>query len=237
MTTTFSVLHATRGRPAKAHGVMRLFEDLACLPSHTEYIFCRDKDENPSNAYFKTGFFRCREVENPGVGSAPAWNHAAEESEGHILIQSQDDIEPPKDWDALIMDRVTREIGIDWKERPWFMAVSDGYTARDLCCTAIMNRAYMKLEGHFLFPGYRSVFSDDEATYRALRHNRDGTATMILARDIAFKHHHYTHDPAVKCDKTYEESNSAENYRLGRALFHQRNPDARRDGLISWRMP
>lgn len=237
MTPTFSVLHATRGRPKKAGQAMRMWQDRAMDPRACQYILCCDEnDETRFDAIRETAdldrFGHSCYVDHPGTGSAAAWDFAAKFSIGHILIQAQDDVEPPQDWDHLLLAHWVANTRAP--DEPAFIAVSDGFRKDELCCTAIMNRARYKQCGEFLHAGYLSMFSDDEVTYRAKRDARDGKCTFINARDLIFLHRHHYHDKSVPMDATYEIENSAEAYRIGGALFAKRNPDAHKDGLRNW---
>jgi hypothetical protein len=163
-------------------------------------------------------------------GSAAAWDAAAKESTGDILIQGQDDIEPPKRWDESLCALLANE---DYNA-PTFIAVSDGYRKVELCCTAIMNRARYLQAGEFLHAGYLSVFSDDEVTIRAMADGQDGKCIFIKARDLVFRHEHAYHNMSVPIDDTYKKENSAEAYAKGAALFMKRNQSLVDRGLRTW---
>jgi hypothetical protein len=241
MTSTFSLLHATYGRPQKAIAAMRMALERAADPKGVEYIFAANTGDvclpmlqvpgqlTPARTDVALGDF---------AGSAPAWDAAAKLSTGHILIQMQDDLELPRYWDALLLLELRKmpfEGGPNaWQEIPLFIAVSDGYRKDGLCCTAIMNRARYEQVGEFLHAGYQSVFSDDEVTYRALRDAQYGACKFIDARNIIFRHRHHYHDKTVPMDATYERENSPEAYRIGSELFAKRNPSAATDGIRTW---
>lgn len=250
MTPTFSILHATLGRPKKAAEAMERWFDRAANPAAIEYIFACNGDDPAyidllreiAGVYIATQrmpLFVVRDFH----GSAPAWDAAAKISNGQILIQGQDDVEPPPGWDELIRFRLpvasietgSATLTFPNSNIPTFVAVSDGYRKDRLCCTAIMNRARYQQQGEFLHAGYLSVFSDDEVTYRAYRDQRDGKCTVVEARDLFFLHRHHYHDPSVPMDATYAKENSSEAYRIGGALFAQRNPEAYRDGIRDWK--
>lgn len=240
MNPLFSVLHATYGRPEKAVRAMRMFLDRCAKPDQAEYIFALNNDDCTSAEFIRLlqlelesprrEFARVHYVMGDFHGSAPAWDAAAQASTGQLLIQGQDDVEPPGWWDLELIKRFNR-LGFLPAQ---FIAVSDGYRKDAICCTAIMNRAYYEMEGHFLFPGYMSVYSDDEVTYRALRNARDGKSDFLDCRDLVFRHRHHYHDKSVDFDTTYERENSAVAYRVGQKLFLDRNPRVLTDGLKTW---
>lgn len=236
-TKEFSVIHATRGRPEKAAEAMARWAARANNPKDVEYIMvCDEDDETRFEVISRTrdinvGFYAY--VDHPGKGSASAWDFGAKFSTGHILIQAQDDVEPPQDWDELLLAHWVNNTRAP--DEPAFFAVSDGFRQDGLCCTAIMNRArYEQCGREFLHAGYLSVFSDDEVTYRAKRDARDGKCRFIDARSLTFLHRHHYHDKTVPMDATYERENSSEAYRIGGVLFAQRNPEAATDGIRNW---
>lgn len=238
MTKVFSIIHATRGRPKKAAEAMARWCERASRPNEIEYIMCCDENDETRFEVIRltnridVGFYSY--VDHPGQGSASAWDFGAKFSTGTILIQGQDDVEPPVGWDDLLVKKIVSAPGPNPWEEPAFIAVSDGFRKDELCCTAIMNRARYKQQKEFIHPGYLSVFSDDDVTYRAKRDARDGKCIFINARDLVFLHRHHYHDKSVPMDATYELENSAEAYRIGGALFAKRNPDAFKDGLRNW---
>ncbi len=244
MTPTFSLLHASYGRPEKAIAAMQSALSRAAFPKNVEYIFALNGDDPTERALTdalrsepwieKIAHFLA--FRGDFAGSAPAWDAAAKMSTGSVLIQMQDDLELPIDWDTSLHDAMCRNYAVNYSgmRAPFFIAVSDGYRKDALCCTAIMSRAYYAQKGEFLHAGYQSVFSDDEVTYRALRDTRDGNCVFVDARHLVFRHRHHYHDKEVPMDSTYERENSAEAYRLGQALFTQRNPMVVSDGLKTW---
>lgn len=178
-------------------------------------------------------------------GSAPAWDAAAKASSGLVLIQAQDDVEPPEGWDNSIWNALERAPGtaflqfaegppVPYSVEPAFIAVSDGFRKDKLCCTAIMNRARYEQCGEFLHPGYISVFSDDDVAIRAYADAAAGKCSLIEARDLVFLHRHHYHDKSVPMDATYERENSSKAYAHGQALFMKRNADLVAKGFKTW---
>ncbi len=227
----WSLLHATYGRPDKAKAAKAAVIANTDNRHNAEYMFAVNYCDSTApqmqdqNAAFVAGDFR---------GSAAAWNMCAMCSKGDVLIQMQDDLELPPKWDSRLLQAIICQAGFDWPFKPVVVALSDGYRKDGLLCTAICNRARYEQQGEFLHPGYISVFSDDEWTYRALRDERDGKCTIVRAPEIIFRHRHHYHDNSVPMDDTYRRENSAEAYRIGGALFAERNPRAATDGLRTW---
>ena len=247
-TPTFSICHATLGRPEKAIAAMRMWFDRADRPQDVEYIFACNYGDPSAEMIQSTLTYTnspARVIMGDFPGSAAAWDAAAKASQGTILIQAQDDVEPPQGWDTELVKRASLvsveqqliqsgAIWPDWKMMPFFIAVSDGYRKDTFCFMAIMSRAYYERKGEFIHPGFLSVFSDDDVFYRARRDARDGKCALIEARDLVFLHRHHYHDPAVRYDATYAKENSSEAYAQGATLFAQRNPEAATDGLKNW---
>lgn len=235
----FSLLHASFGRSEKAIAAMKDALAKAALPEAVEYVWALEMDDPDADEILNalTEGIHGRAVLSTFGGSAPAWNGAAKMCTGEILIQMQDDVELPQGWDLSLLEKfmAIEEHEPIPKRTPAFVAVSDGFRKDSLCCTAIMNRPYFEREGYFLYPGYKSVFSDDDVTYRAYRHAKAGTAQLIEARDIVFLHRHHYHDKSVPMDATYQRENSGEAYAKGHQLFVERNPDAATDGIVNWR--
>lgn len=254
MRPLFSILHATYGRPAKAVLAMRMWLERAANPKAVEYIFACNEDDlaahlkiiaDAHEIYEKATGRLLKVVSGPFAGSAPAWDAAAKASEGLVLIQAQDDVEPPEGWDNSVWNALERSPGttflqfaegppVPYSVEPAFIAVSDGFRKDKLCCTAIMNRARYEQCGEFLHPGYISVFSDDDATIRAYADAAAGKCSLIEARDLVFLHRHHYHDKSVPMDATYERENSSAAYAHGQALFMKRNADLVAKGFKTW---
>jgi len=223
---TFSLLHATRGRPEKAVAAMRLWADRCSKPETVEYIRVCDSDDETAaqiamtlDRRFSFCIHKCVEPR----GSAPAWNEAYKLSSGHTLIQVSDDFEPPLEWNAKLLERIADSIE-PCVER-FVVAVGDGFRKDRLLTMLIASRRYCEMEGHFICPEYQSIHSDGDATIRAYKNAASGRTTVIEARDLVFEHRHAWRDKTVKWDRTYEMQNDPRRYEGGGKLFQIRNPD------------
>jgi len=238
-TPTWSILHATYGRPQKAVAAMRMWFERAARPDEVEYIFAVNEVEQPIISAVMASYGRASYVLGDYAGSAPAWDAAAKASTGLVLIQASDDVEPPQDWDKLLWAQIAI---FHWGDmmpsainaKPWVMSVSDGYRKDHLQTIAICNRARYEQVGEFIHAGYRSVFSDDDFTIRAIADSADGKCTLINARDLTFTHRHHSHDKSVPWDPVYARGNSTEAYAQGQALFMKRNSHLVARGLKTW---
>lgn len=243
MIPLFSILHATYQRPEKAIAAMRLFRTRAAMCYCHEYIFAVNRDD-PTVPKLRellakeesiVPFARVEIFEGDFKGSAAAWDAAAMASSGYILVQAQDDIEPPELWDKLLIEKIMVSVAEQkWQTVPLFIQVGDAYRHDNLMCTAIMSRAYYEKKGEFLHGGYLSVFSDDEFSVRAYCDAADRECLWIEAKGIVFRHEHAYHNRAVPMDSTYLKENSAEAYSLGQKLFIERNQRQLNRGFRTW---
>lgn len=238
---TFSLIHATYGRPAKATSAMEAVISRLADWASIEYIWACDEEDAASVeasrdacwAYAKR--VKIKAARGKFGNSVAAWNAAAELSTGQILIQMQDDLELPQDWDGILMEWLE---GANtnpnwWRDVPLVLTVKDGYRKDALLCTAICNRARYKQQGEFLHAGYQSVFSDDEFSIRAYADEADGKC-QIIRTDSVFTHRHCYHDKTVPEDATYRRENSSEAYAKGGALFAERNAHLVARGFKTW---
>jgi len=200
-----SLIHATRGRPAKAAQAQREWLTSAAFPDQIEHIFCVDLDDELSSPL---SVFRHVAAE-PGGGCVRAWNAGAEVCNGDVIIQLSDDWKPPLHWDALILN------AIGDTSKPAVLQVSDGSRKDDLLCMAILTRARLKEQGYFFHPAFKSMYSDNWFSECA---HEDGV--VIDARHLVFQHMH----PAFglgEMDQTYAESNAPERYEEGMKILNR----------------
>jgi len=209
---TISLLHATRGRSTKAVGCRESWMNTAANPWNVEHIFAVDSDDKES-AQMSKQFVSVRSEKRSCVA---AWNLAAKQARGELIVQLSDDWLPSPNWDLKLLEAVK---GRNLKREEIVIAVNDGHRKDDLLCMAILSRARLEAQGELFFEGYESVFSDNEFSVRAFA---DGI--VVDARDrITFEHVHPAFGKAPM-DKTYEHNNSSERYKAGKALFDARNP-------------
>lgn len=245
---TFSLIHATRGRPTRAAECRNQWLNLAANPERIEHLLCVDADDEKSVRIAK----QYQHVISNSQSCVAAWNAGAAASRGKILIQLSDDWIPVPGWDAKILAEIER--AGKTLDDEWVLAISDGHRKDDLLCMAILSRARYDRQketvlslkalpyvgraddistlpppaastaevGPYLFhPDYESVFSDNEFTHRAYK---DGV--VIDARErLTFTHAHPVFG-AGKWDATYEHNNRKDRYERGKATFNLRNPEA-----------
>lgn len=244
----FSLLHATRGRPAKALETRALFFAAAFRALGIEHIFAIDADDPESIEALK--HYRHVIVKEPR-GCVKAWNAAAAASSGHVLVQLSDDWLPCNDWDELcwLMLKEDGELKCGKETEvgsvPQVLAVSDGTRRDTLLCMAILTRAryeqqndsWVEIEfnpdltprttagqyrpSYLFHPDYFGVFSDNEFTMRA-----HADKVVVAAPHIEFRHEHpiFKGIPTEEWDATYRRQNMPERYKEGMEIFNRRNP-------------
>lgn len=210
-----SLLHATRGRVNRAIQCRELWLDQADRPDRIEHIFAIDDDDKESRKWLRS-FSR---VFSKNRTCVSAWNQAALESTGEILVQLSDDWAPPAGWDTLLLSEVRDRNPLT---EEFVIAASDGNRSDDLLCMAILSRARWEAQWREMFSAdYESMFSDNEFSYRAWR---DGIVIDARSR-LKFQHLHPAFGRA-EMDETYRRQNAPEKYERGEATFRRRNPDA-----------
>jgi hypothetical protein len=204
-----SVCHATRGRAQQAIDARTLWMKKAADPASVEWLFATDEDDSTAALLSPWGIL------SGSGGCVAAWNRAARQARGDVLIQASDDWDPPLFWDKIILQRLGDT------SRPAVLAVSDGHRTDQLLCLAILTRKRWEQQGHLFAPEYDTcsgIFSDNEFTARAYA---DGC--VVEARDVVFAHNNPLFTGAPQ-DEQFKRHNAATNYTLGQQIFTQRNP-------------
>lgn len=205
-TAKISLLHATRGRPSQALAARALWLGKARHPQRVEHLFSIDHDDESSEPLK----IHPHVVQDRHGFSVGAWNLAASQTTGDILLQLSDDWLPPEGWDDLIAGRLdTAKEEVLW--------ISDGHRQDDLMCMAILTRPYY--EKHGLFdPAFRNVFSDNDFTTRA-----KGAGAVVDARDIFIEHRHPFAQPEETLDETYQRGNQPEEYARAQVIYEAKH--------------
>jgi len=221
----FSIIHATLNRTGQAMAYRELWMSRADKPEMVEYIFGLHEGDELSRKHLG-GFLHT--IAPDGCGCPTNYDIAAGLATGKIIVQAQDDVEPPQGWDTAILKNVPEYCA-------WFMATCDGSRGADsvVVVSTIMSRGYMIIkatreenENGFFHRGYTGTHADTENTYRARQDAEAGLCQYIEAHDITLEHHHPYFKPEVPWDSTYEVENNAETVNLCKALFMKRNPTA-----------
>lgn len=230
-TPVISLLHASKGRATKALQTMRLWAERCTRPEDVQYVFALESTDAETDAMLERELPVANlpwwnegdvvAVRGNFGGSAPAWNAACKVSGGALLLQISDDLVCPQDWDTALLNRLPEQ----WETTPLVIAVNDGLRRDKLMTGAICTRMYADWKGEFLHPGFMSMYSDDDFTFRAYRDQQDGNCRVIEARDLLFEHQHHCKTNAEP-DATYLWTGRKEAYEHGKKLFLERNPMA-----------
>jgi hypothetical protein len=226
-----SLLHATRGRPEMALAAHDKWVEMASGEVTLEYIFSID-DDDPTNRPGTSAprpsqlFDNVQAQVRIGLdnrGNVDAYNRAAWVSTGQVLVQVHDDVTPPQDWDLLILDKiqdVTKPalIHVNDGTPPGVNADKKGW----LPTIAILTRAFAEKVGGMWYPGYISLFCDDDLGQKAIL---DGV--FVDAPDIVFKHDWQ----GAERDETQMRSYSQYNGEHGERLFLTRKAAGFPDGV------
>lgn len=93
---TFSIIHATLGRPETALQIREMWLSRARYPENVEYIFGLHSFDNPSVKHL-SGF---KHTVTEQEGAAINYNTAAGAATGQIVMQAKDDHYPEEGWDV-----------------------------------------------------------------------------------------------------------------------------------------
>lgn len=172
------------------------------------HILSLDADDPTKDLYPKADHVLIGEND----GMVQATNRCLELCEDGMLLTLYDDFSPPKEWDRWLEKLLT--------------ARGPGVVFVDCCNPEIQtiqigSVATFKRWGYILYPGYKSMFSDNDFTEHA---TLDDETTVTDARfALLFNHSH----PVITgrdedMDETYRRSNAQERYDQGAAVLEQR---------------
>lgn len=246
-----SLLHATRGRPEQALITRSLWFRGALVPLGVEHIFAIDADDAESLEALKD--YRHVVVTEPN-GCVKAWNAAAVESSGHVLVQLSDDWVPCHDWDQLVWEAlekaaVTRDattprfdVNREWvpvRDTPLVLAIHDGHRTDALLCMAICTRARYEQQREyprsdhvdFTFPEamFRNAACLFSPEYFGVFSDNEFTVRayddgVVVQAQHIVFQHRHPVFGGAKMDATYARQNAPERYAEGLAIFNRRNP-------------
>jgi len=134
-------------------------------------------------------------LNNNPKDAVTAWNEAAKESTGDVLIQLSDDFACPKDWDKQILEAFERWTAqriargqvknVEPLKNQIVLCVNDCNTVNPAfnLTLAIMTRARYEAQGCLIFPEYASMFSDDDLRAWAVQDD-----CLCMRADLKFPH-------------------------------------------------
>lgn len=205
----FSLIHPSRGRPAKAYVTANNWmRDAGGVA--VEHIFSLDASDDNANQY--KAVLNGRIIVNDNDCVVQATNHAAKEAKGDVLIYLSDDF----------------ECFPAWGERLRATIINNGYTGEymikahdnlqpfnnNVLTIPIMSRALYEHLGYFFHPSYKSMWVDVDL-YEVCKR----MGALRFHPDLVFQHNHYCNGK-TKMDETYRRSDA--HFEPGRKIYHQR---------------
>jgi len=228
-TPIFSICHATaRTKPDGWSASKDAWLANADEPLKVEYVLSVHRDDDSATfadeawaALYPRGKLGKVNIYGDPRNSVHGWNEAAEMATGEILILNADDFFPPPHWDSDLMIKLN-DSGKTLEDEFAIHVLSGNPEVewdKQHMALGIISRALYLRWGYALYPGYESVYSDNDMCEHA---NVDGC--VIQAFDLTFEHRHYTFGKSVE-DAVYCHQNRPEAYALGKALLEQRRQD------------
>ncbi len=179
-----SLIHATR-RPDKCVAIREEWLSKSGIMD-IEHIFGVDADDEETLAVTEP---YQRVIVTKPKGCFRAYNAAAKESTGDILIPIEDDLHPMQDWDFHVREAMKNH----W-DKVATLAVGDG---QNLCIEWCVTRKFYEERGLF-HDDYWGLFGDTEWRVRA----RQDKVPSVIAPGIIFNHVQY--QPGSGSDLIYE---------------------------------
>lgn len=225
-----TIIHPTaRVSPSQAfpegwREVCRAARETCAHPERVEYLLCvhmsRDMELHATAEEWEGwGHFEVIRYDGAATGVRGA-NVGAEKARGEVYVILQDDMFPPQDWDRLLLSTLPAPC---IRQKEFVVHVSSASPSGELpprndtlFNPQIITAARVKRMGYLGWPGYTTMFVDDEFSEHA---RRDGC--VIDARHIVFTHRHPIF--GEKWDAVYEDENKREAYRVGESLYKARS--------------
>lgn len=206
-----SLIHPSRGRPAKALEAYQQWLSSAKHPENIQHILSLDESDNKKEFYLEFVGQHGSIILSNNDCVVGATNEAARIATGDILIYLSDDFKCPKDWDIKICNRF-----IPGDPLPRLLKVHDDLQKfeAEVLTIPIMNMALYQKLGYFFNPLYKSMWVDADLFH--VCHNNNW---IVYAPDLIFPHEHYS-TSKVSIDETY--LRSAANWDQGLAVFNKR---------------
>lgn len=215
----FSLVHASRGRPALCPKTAREWISKASGNNSLEYILSLDEDDA---ANYAKVIEELRPIVDLKVKIAPntcmvqAVNVATPLATGDIIIFVPDDMGCPERWDSSLLERLARSKFRLGDEFCFY--VRDGIHADpyELQTHPYVSKALYKRLGYLYHPAYMSVYADNDFTAVT-----KGLGCIVDATDLLFEHRHPMVGKAP-WDDTYTHENSYAAGDHGVATFQRR---------------
>ncbi len=184
----FSLCYATR-RSWYIGPAVNEWLKTAANPESVEIVVCVDSEDILSVKKAKDISDSNKNVslviqDAPPFNSVKAWNLAAKNTKGQVLIMISDDFVPPKNWDKDLLS-----VKEGWAQGEYVVRVNDcNNSAQDKPFTLpILTRSRYQRFGYVFWYEYESMFSDTEFGELA---EMDGI--VINAKTLLFEHIHHS---------------------------------------------
>jgi len=205
----FSLVHASRGRPDQAGGVVSEWRDAASGEHEIEHLLSVDEDDPDREEYAsRERDLGVQLVVGPNRTLVEAANRAAALAQGDVLIVVSDDFGCPARWDADLA-------AIFGERRDLAVMVDDGLGARIMTLPILGRDLYRRL-GYVYHPAYHGQFVDEDLTETAR-----ALGALVEAKQLLFPHRHFSAGHA-KLDATYMRHNQPRSWWSGWMTFEQR---------------
>lgn len=232
MTYTFSILH-TSARPGKWHEIYRKWLLMADKPQDVEYVLVTDPrwGFDPPHVIIADNLdLRQQDIVTRATGRmcyVDGVNRAASLATGRILIVIADDQYPTPAWDSQLLrylDANNIDITGDFVIR-----VNTGTPKeieRNIVVAPVMSRKRYDTLGYVFYPGYESMYADNDLAEHA---QHDGA--LFDAPQIYWPHRHPFFTDDAMMDDQYRVQNRKQAYDLGAALLQVRRAINFGDGM------
>ena len=192
----------TRSRHSKSIELINKYISFASHPEHIQIIVSVDSDDHPEKYIFTDP---CITVKvGPPNGKINAINRdIPDHSTFDILLVASDDMIPiVKGYDDIIRMKMYENFP-DGDGVVWF---NDGFCKNNVNTLVICGSKYYQRFGYIYYPGYKSLWCDNEFTDVANRLKKQVYVDIVI-----IKHEHPANNSSVNNDNLYEHNNSFNN--------------------------
>lgn len=203
----------TRSRLGKSLDTLKRYIDLADEPDRLQIVVSLDSDDVAccQNAWrFRALHKNVTVCIGPPEGKIAAVNRDLPNDFDILVLASDDMIPQVKGYDTVIRERMAQF----FPDGDGVLFFNDGYCGPQLNTLVICGQAYYARFGYVYFPGYRSLFCDNEFMDEA---NRLGK--QVYFNDVIIRHEHPINTRASP-DALYKKNDVAAE--LDHALYCQR---------------
>ena len=211
------IKYPTKYRSEKALSVLSKYISFANRPEQIHIVVSIDTDdeETISNIYrFETIHSSVSVCIGEPAGKIAAINRdIPDPSTFDILILASDDMIPEvQGYDEIIRERMTRF----FPNTDGVLFFNDGFQQNRLNTLVICGSAYYRRFGYIYYPGYKSLYCDNEFTIVANRLRR-----QVYFPEVIIRHEHPVTNSNITPDTLYIQNQTyADSDQL---LFHARN--------------